>query len=825
MPLIQSAGKKIYNALQQLLTTRPGLWFKDGLNAEDDAVNNLTVARVDYRGLPSQASPVGDETVLIHKEGTDTVEKVTVAQLGGGGGGGEANTGSNVGNAGVGTFDAKVGFDLQFRNVNAASSKLTVALDTPNKNIDIDIVESNLAVPAANVTESGTQVFVTPAEKTAIGNNSSHTVDAAVHVPAGGTIGQHLAKATNTDGDTEWVDASAGGGETNTGSNVNTGGGVGVFDGKVGVDLQFKGVKAETNKVTIADDAINSEITVDVNEANFAVPAANVTESATREFITPEEKTDIANNKTHAADATIHFTEASIDHTAIANIGANSHATIDTKITEFDSHVGSGGAAHADATTSVDGFMTAADKTKLDGIAPGAQTGDMLKSDYAVDFGFDKIVDAPAELSLELTNATGSTVNQGDLVSIDLSALQIDGLSRQDTPVWADAVVVSGSIANAASGIVTVLGYITLKDTSQGSVGDPVYLGTTGGITLTPQHNFQVIGRILTVNATTGIVAFIPQENRNQESEGTKGNLNYVDPLAGHDVILTTGNWIELDFPLNDLNTSSELNFIKGTSPGRFRIDYSGSSAPIPASINALIGFSLSGSLDTSNVEVDFTFAVNGVATGVVMTSFGTAGNQTAGVLQAAAAAINGEGLADQDEISIFARATGPATLILLTYTSYLITTGGIQGVVGGATTHNDLTGRSEPNAHPIAAITNLQTELNSKLDAATTEFDEGALAGTDTIDWATNGKWQTATWANNVTLSFNNPAANRVGWYHLRLVHSGTNTDTITWSSVPKWVNSKLNSSSQNLSEFLLSFYWDGSTWIGTTSNKSVAA
>jgi len=36
------------------------------------------------------------------------------------------------------------------------------------------------------------------------------------------------------------------------------------------------------------------------------------------------------------------------------------------------SHVGTGGAAHADATTSVDGFMTAADKTKLDGVATGA---------------------------------------------------------------------------------------------------------------------------------------------------------------------------------------------------------------------------------------------------------------------------------------------------------------------------------------------------------------------------------------------------------------------------------------------------------------------
>ncbi|MBC2722349.1 hypothetical protein [Desulfosporosinus sp.] len=35
-------------------------------------------------------------------------------------------------------------------------------------------------------------------------------------------------------------------------------------------------------------------------------------------------------------------------------------------------HVGTGGTAHADVTTTTDGFMTAADKTKLDGIATGA---------------------------------------------------------------------------------------------------------------------------------------------------------------------------------------------------------------------------------------------------------------------------------------------------------------------------------------------------------------------------------------------------------------------------------------------------------------------
>ena len=66
-----------------------------------------------------------------------------------------------------------------------------------------------------------------------------------------------------------WVNLGAGaaGGETNTGSNVGIGG-VGVFDGKVGVDLQFKNINFGSSKVTITDDSGNSEIDIDVVPAD-----------------------------------------------------------------------------------------------------------------------------------------------------------------------------------------------------------------------------------------------------------------------------------------------------------------------------------------------------------------------------------------------------------------------------------------------------------------------------------------------------------------------------------------------------------------------------
>lgn len=67
-------------------------------------------------------------------------------QASGGGGGGTITGASNVGTAGEGLFDAEVGGVLNFRNINAGSSKVTVALDGANKEVDIDVNESQINV-------------------------------------------------------------------------------------------------------------------------------------------------------------------------------------------------------------------------------------------------------------------------------------------------------------------------------------------------------------------------------------------------------------------------------------------------------------------------------------------------------------------------------------------------------------------------------------------------------------------------------------------------------------------------------------------------------
>lgn len=115
------------------------------------------------------------------------------------------------------------------------------------------------------------------------------------------------------------------------------------------------------------------------------------------------------------------------------------------------SHVGATGAAHGAVTTSVNGFMSAADKTKLDGIATGAQVN------VGTNIGTGTVTTTTVPLTS--STGTGTTLNAAttSLAGVMSAAdkAKLDGIATGATANVGTVTSVSGtapiSVANGTS--------------------------------------------------------------------------------------------------------------------------------------------------------------------------------------------------------------------------------------------------------------------------------------------------------------------------------------------------------------------------------------
>ncbi|MBI3220721.1 MAG: hypothetical protein HYZ44_14500, partial [Bacteroidetes bacterium] len=97
-------------------------------------------------------------------------------------GGGEANTASNVGTGGVGIFKQKTGVNLELKNINAASNKVSVTNDAGSNEVDIDINQSNLSIGSSQITGLGSLATLSSISSTEITNNTITGSDLAGNI-------------------------------------------------------------------------------------------------------------------------------------------------------------------------------------------------------------------------------------------------------------------------------------------------------------------------------------------------------------------------------------------------------------------------------------------------------------------------------------------------------------------------------------------------------------------------------------------------------------------------------------------------------------------
>src|SRR5215831_17356264 len=141
-----------------------------GMITNSSVSSSAAIAWTKLDKTGSKLSDVADTNMPTPSNGQvptwSTATSKWVNQTPPGSGTGEANTASNQGVGGVGPFNAKVGTDLQFKNINAASSKITVTNDTVNKEIDIDVAQANLTLSSIGGSITDSQYPNTPTGKT-----------------------------------------------------------------------------------------------------------------------------------------------------------------------------------------------------------------------------------------------------------------------------------------------------------------------------------------------------------------------------------------------------------------------------------------------------------------------------------------------------------------------------------------------------------------------------------------------------------------------------------------------------------------------------------
>ena len=297
----------------------------NGLSGGGDISATRTLA-LDYNGLTAAAVASGDELSFGDIDDSDTVKKITFANL-------EAaidhdNLTGFVANEHVDHSSVSISSGNGLSGGGDITATRTLALDYNGLTTAVPATGDELSFGDIDDSDTVRKVTIDNLLDNALVNDQT-----AIHDDVAGEIAVVTEKVTPVNGDFLLIEDSAdsnnkkrvqignlpsvGGGETNTASNVGTNG-VGVFDGKVGVDLQFRNINSLDSGLTVALDATDNDIDVSLNPNGLTAAAV----ASGDEFVFAD--VDDSNNAKKITFANI---ESTLSHanisgtTAVANGG------------------------------------------------------------------------------------------------------------------------------------------------------------------------------------------------------------------------------------------------------------------------------------------------------------------------------------------------------------------------------------------------------------------------------------------------------------------------------------------------------------------------
>jgi hypothetical protein len=265
------------------------------------------------------------------------------------------------------------------------------------------------------------------------------------------------------------IEGGVGSGETNTISNVGTAG-VGVYKQKTGVNFELKKINAGSNKVTITDDTGNSEIDINIAEANIV-----------------HQNLSGAGTNTHA-QIDSHISSTSNPHSVTANQVLPSQTGNNGKYLKTDGsntswETVSGGGGSVDSVFGRTGVVV-------------AQAGDYTKSDVGLGN-----VDNTSDANKPISSATQTALDN----KVDENAA-ITGATKTKITYDAKGLVTSGADATTADvadstnkRYVTDAQLTVIGNTSGTNTGDQ---NLSGYVQTTRQVNGHALSSDVTVTST-----------------------------------------------------------------------------------------------------------------------------------------------------------------------------------------------------------------------------------------------------------------------------------------------------------------------------------
>ena len=298
------------------------------------------------------------------------------------------------------------------------------------------------------------------------------------------------------------------------------------------------------------------------------------------------------------------------------------------------SHVGDGGAAHSNAVAAgAAGFMTGADKTKLDGIAAGAQ------------------VNVPTDLSLGTITATSIPLNSstGADVTLPSATTSLAGLQSAADKTKLDGIA-AGATANADTD--SLAEGATNKYFTEGRVRSTVLTGLsllTGGVISAADSVLSALGK-LQKQISDAVTAIGGKQDTLVSGTNLK-TINGNSLLGSGNLVISTGGGSTPPQCIPIACSDETTALTAGAAKVTFRMPYAFTLSAVRASLTTA---QASGSI--------FTVDINEGGTSILSTKLTIDNTEKTSSTAAAAAVIADSTLANDAEITIDIDQIGDGT-------------------------------------------------------------------------------------------------------------------------------------------------------------------